>query len=463
MKKIFFVLFFGLGLRLVHLDQSLWLDEAAQAIESAGSFSGLFQIYADFMPPLFHILLYFWMKISHQEAWMRLLSISFGVGTIYFTYLITRRLFSEPVAILSAFLLSISPFHIYYSQELRPYTAATFFGLWSTYLLLQNHWLLYTSVATLFIYSLYTAPFLIAAHGFLVYIYMRKHFKHWLTAMFVVVAAFLPWLPTFSRQLSGGTMLGRLLPGWSEAVSSPPVKAAFLTLAKFMLGRVTIDNKIIYGAVFGLLVALVTYFFWQAWQKNKYQTSKLLLLVSIPIVSVFIISFFIPIFAPQRLLFILPFFLVAMAVGIREIKGIRGGIAMIFFLLPQFYGLVLYYTNPRFQREQWRQATAFVEERADVKTGVIFGFSEPFAPYLWYMTKDKGLGAAKRFVVSENDLMHLYGYVEDKDKVFFFQYLTDLTDPEKKIPAFLVNRGFALSQTHDFPGVGFIYEYQRNY
>ena len=48
----------ALGIRLIHLSQSFWLDEAAQALESARPLTEQFELSGDFQPPLFHLLVY---------------------------------------------------------------------------------------------------------------------------------------------------------------------------------------------------------------------------------------------------------------------------------------------------------------------------------------------------------------------------------------------------------------------
>ena len=52
---IILVLIFGLVLRLINLNQSLWLDEITQAVTSKGSFLNIFnELQGDFHPPLYH-------------------------------------------------------------------------------------------------------------------------------------------------------------------------------------------------------------------------------------------------------------------------------------------------------------------------------------------------------------------------------------------------------------------------
>lgn len=462
-KTLIFLMIFGLLLRIINLNQSLWLDEAAQALESAGPLAGLFKIYADFMPPLFHILLHFWMKISHTETWMRLLSVGFAVGTIYYTYRIARHLFDWKVSSLSALLLAISPFHIFYSQELRPYSMATFFACLATYYLLKFNFWLYTLTSILLIYSIYTTPFLLLAHGIYLLLFAKRKFKQWMTAMVIVASSFIPWLPVFWRQFTGGIDLARSFSGWSTAVSVPPLKALPLILAKFMLGRITIDNKIVYGAVLLLIAGGVFFICWRSQQKKKKTTFILLLFILFPILSLFLLSFFVPLIAPQRLLYTLPLFLVILSSGIAQIKGRLKFIALMVVIIPNIFGLMLYYTKARFQREQWRQATAFVERNADEKTLVLFAFPEPFAPFLWYRRNENlGYGVVNNFLTDEEDLMRLSPLLENKEKIFYFQYLSPLTDREGKIPVYLNSHGFVLGKIYNFEGVGFIYQYKRD-
>ena len=90
---IYFILILGLGLRLVNLNQSLWLDEAVQAITSQGSLLGVFQeLSGDFHPPLYHLLMWCWVhSVGNSEIILRLPSVIFGTLTIYVVYLIAKE------------------------------------------------------------------------------------------------------------------------------------------------------------------------------------------------------------------------------------------------------------------------------------------------------------------------------------------------------------------------------------
>ncbi len=116
------ILALGIVLYTFQLGQeSLWIDE----ILSLGSAQGQL----DLNRPLYFILLRFWMLISQDEAWLRTLSLLFGIGCISFTYSLGRRLVTRSVGLLAALLFALSPLAINHAQEVRYYTMSTFLGL----------------------------------------------------------------------------------------------------------------------------------------------------------------------------------------------------------------------------------------------------------------------------------------------------------------------------------------------
>lgn len=76
---------------------------------------------ADTMPPLYYLLLHAWMKISESIWFLRLPGVLFSAGAVVLLYLLVKRLFDARVGLCAAFLAAISPFQIYYAQELRSY------------------------------------------------------------------------------------------------------------------------------------------------------------------------------------------------------------------------------------------------------------------------------------------------------------------------------------------------------
>lgn len=74
-------------------------------------------------PPLYPILLHFWMQIAgSSEAGARSMSAALGVLTIIPIYFLAKTLSGKTVGLLSALVLAVSPFHVQYAQEARAYT-----------------------------------------------------------------------------------------------------------------------------------------------------------------------------------------------------------------------------------------------------------------------------------------------------------------------------------------------------
>jgi len=100
----------------------LWFDEVLcifQRIDLKNILNGRI---LDSNPPLYFLILHFLTPLRASEFVLRLPSAIFGVGTVFVLYEFSKEVFNENVALTSSFLLSISPFHIYYSQEVKMYS-----------------------------------------------------------------------------------------------------------------------------------------------------------------------------------------------------------------------------------------------------------------------------------------------------------------------------------------------------
>jgi len=122
------VVIIGSVLRIYNLsEKSLWVDEFGSIRDSENIpwWSG--------HPPLYFIILHFFRYMGTNEFVLRLPSVIFGVSTILLSYMIGKLLFGTKEGLVSAFLLSISTMHIYYSQEARMYSLLAFLSLSSLF------------------------------------------------------------------------------------------------------------------------------------------------------------------------------------------------------------------------------------------------------------------------------------------------------------------------------------------
>src|SRR5688572_2524708 len=107
---IFFILTVALILRLINLDQSLWLDEAINVLAAKNlPFWHYVTGYSigDFHPPGYFVILWVWGHIfGFSEISVRMPSVLMGVGTVFITFLLAKDLFSKKIALIAAFLLA---------------------------------------------------------------------------------------------------------------------------------------------------------------------------------------------------------------------------------------------------------------------------------------------------------------------------------------------------------------------
>jgi hypothetical protein len=104
--------------------KGLWLDEAFSVWVGWQPIDGLlgWLVRIDQHPPLYYLLLHFWMALGDTASTVRGLSALCGTLTIPVVYLLGRRLADGRVGLLAALILAVSPFHVRFAQETRMYT-----------------------------------------------------------------------------------------------------------------------------------------------------------------------------------------------------------------------------------------------------------------------------------------------------------------------------------------------------
>ena len=132
------ILALAFGLRLVALDaRPVWYDEAFAILYAARSFGEMLNgtlnqvggAAADVHPLFYYFALHLWMGVVGDSAFaVRFFSVIFGVATIPIVYRAARELFDGRVALVTALVIAVAPFHIAYSQESRMYAQL---GFWS--------------------------------------------------------------------------------------------------------------------------------------------------------------------------------------------------------------------------------------------------------------------------------------------------------------------------------------------
>lgn len=229
--------------------QSLWTDEISSAVISSSPIHGIISRNlspdkADIPveePPLPYILMHYSMAAGGEgEFFARLPSVVFGILGIYAAFLVGAELFGKRAGLLSAFLISISLYHILYSQEARGYSAHVFWSMLTLFYLWRamrggggKDWAGF-AVATIFnLYSHYSA-FQVAAIETLIFLLFglvfakaagheglkerKRPLKNFIICGLVAFIAALPLLKNFlgvlGSRLGGGTIAFELNPAY---------------------------------------------------------------------------------------------------------------------------------------------------------------------------------------------------------------------------------------------------------
>lgn len=476
---IFLILLVGLFLRLINLNQSLWLDEAINVnVARSIDFLSLITKYSfsDFHPPLYHLILKSWISaFGASEIAVRIPSVIFGLGTVLMTYLIAKNLFEKKTALIASTLIATAPLHIYYSQEARMYMLAAFLSSLSVYFfiaLLKKdnilNWFGFIASTAVMLYSDYL-PYLLLP-TYLIYLLINRHkisrstLKTFLPSFIIISFLILPWLLFIPQQLSSGLLTASNSPAWAKVVGAPQLTSLILTFVKFTIGRISIDNNLYYAMIFAPIAIFVSILFLISTFRMSPRRSFMWYWFLLPIVLAFLVSFVVPIYAYFRLIFVLPAFYIIWACAINTVNWSRlVRILLMIALVINLTSTVIYLENPKFQRENWKEAVSYVSNNLKPKTVVLFEADYPAGPFDYYNRNNiEAYGALSNFSAKKEDVEKKVSQAtSDKENVFLFQYLSGITDPQGLVFQELVNQGFKNTKTTDFEGVGFVYEFTK--
>lgn len=128
---IYLVFICAFLIRLINLNQSLWLDEATVAKVIRTIPFHLIPIQfspGDFHPPLYYMFISLWSSVfGYSEIALRMPSIFFSLIAGWYIFQIGAIIRDKKIGLWAAVFFLFNPLIIYYSQEARMYMMATMF------------------------------------------------------------------------------------------------------------------------------------------------------------------------------------------------------------------------------------------------------------------------------------------------------------------------------------------------
>lgn len=456
-KGIFLIVLFGLVLRLFAINQSFWLDEATSALVVRDfSLTEIFTKFlpGDFHPPLYYVFLKGWSAVfGYSELALRSMSLFFGLLSIVLVFFVTQRLFeNKKISYLASTLLATSGLHVYYSQEARMYSMATFFVLLAIYYFQSilkkdarlGEWLVFSLLLALVLLTDYLSGFILLV--FWVYVLFFRKGKDWrlffiLAHIPLAIMAFY-WREHFLSQLALGSSVENANPVWWQILGQGNLKNIFLIFAKFIIGRVTIFNKFVYFGVLGILSLFFANLLLRPIFTRNLKPIKqyffVWLWLAIPIVAGIIISLAIPVLSYFRYLFVLPAFYILVAKGVFSFKDRRLLIIKV-LLVVNLVSTFYYLFNPRFHREDWQGFARTVASESTGPYRVVFPSDNHHEGYTYYAGDD-----------------HVSGYLvllTNYKTVWFVRYLEELYPKIEDTRLRAEEIGFVKTQERDFNGI----------
>jgi len=243
----------------------------------------------DIHPPLYYILLHFWQALmGSTEFALAYFSLWWGVLLVASSTTFARWLGGNHLALLTAALITLSPFNVWYSQEVRMYTLGATLGIWTLMALWQlmqgtrmkKRWMLLWLMSAVFaLYTLYYLAFLLLWEAFFVLWWLwrnkllsfsrnttqthqiREGYRRaWVTLALLVVVLWGPWIPIAWQQVSNPPV-----PPWRQGTSLAIVLLE--GMSALALGQSAEYRKI--WPMIVLLVAVIFMGLWLWWRHER--------------------------------------------------------------------------------------------------------------------------------------------------------------------------------------------------
>lgn len=383
------VILLGYMLRLYRIDfQSMWWDEIFSFLMiTLPPQEMLAELVADRVhPPLYYYILDGWALLGQGAFWLRYPSLLLGVLTLPVLYRLGRALAGQAVAMTAAFLLAISPFHIWYSQETRMHTLAVLAVTAAQWFLWRGlhrngrqNWVLFTLCQLTAVYAHYFAWLIILAqYAFLSLSYRQfpGAFRNWLASTVVVAFGFGAWAAAVIS-------IGHFEQAGISWISPVRLSDPLLTLLAFSAGPTIDPAQAVYWLV-GLVFLAGLALSWRQMRKSNHRI--LFLWLFVPLLLTFLISLDLPIpqkrsiYMDRNLIIILPGLLLFVSMGLARRR------ALLYLLLPvaavNLAALNSQYHDPQYYREDWQQA--MIALQAEWQTGDVLLITPSDVVPIWF-------------------------------------------------------------------------------
>lgn len=378
-------------LRAYRLDfQSYWIDEGWTVFFAHLSPAELWHLLqvTEIMPPFYHPSTIYWIKLAGDSEYaLRFYSLVFGVLAVPLTYRLGKDLGDSRLGLIAAFLMAVSPYQVWHSQEARMYsifTATSVMSMWGFVNLWQRRgprwWAVYIIGTEWAIMTHYHAVVLIGIQGLFLLLTWRKNWRTypaWAASLGVMVLLYVPWL------IFGSNLLQSYI-NWIEPT---PLAESFLRSAiAYSVGELVprpqaVPLAMVFAAVYGLGLVYAARRNWKNWRGPE-MLALLVAYTLAPNIAAWVYGELRTVVYFERYLILVQVgYLLAVSAGVlavadglpalirktgRPAAAKRAGApaaGLVLAVLAGISGWVLYhhYTNPAYAKPNWRAVARTID------------------------------------------------------------------------------------------------------
>ncbi|MHB1355713.1 MAG: glycosyltransferase family 39 protein [Anaerolineae bacterium] len=467
--------------------KSMWWDESLSLQRAQSGFDNIVSgqldssagMTTDQHPPFYFLLLRSMILLAgDSNTVLRLLSTLFSSLLVPLLYLMGCHLRNRRTGFLAACLGTLSPFLLWYAQEMRMYTLVTFLGLLSTLLLWQaiaknkgHLGVAFILVVCLGLLTQYLFVLLLPAQCLFALLIWPHHkatvsilrsWKLWIGRIALVILTVLLAILT--------VMVIRLIPGLGSNRTFVPLWMILRDVFNsFSLGLsvnyFTIwPLDIVYFILF--ILGLVT-ILWSPFSPSHIvreplpkRASGFILLsgyIFIPIILIWLFSYIMPLYMGSRYLIMsTPAFILAVALGVDALAGWRPLVAWLcglFLIGSMGYSIIRYHTITEYaNKEDYRAAArniAINESSADI---ILVKWAEVIPAFRLYYEGHLQVISLKELDNQWNENENaLEQFAQLYDRIWLVEGNEQNTDPMKRVRNWLSSNTLLLSE-NSYPG-----------
>ncbi len=387
----------GFGLRIWQLgDASLWYDEAFTALVMEAPADRFFTLM--FESSSAHVPLYFMaLRPFHAdtEVALRLPSVVLGVLGIPLLMWVTVRLYRNyKLALAAGALLAFNPYHIWLSRTARPYALVFVLAVLASYFFLmllsrertRANWIGFTLSSAALYFTHYFALALPLAQYVLFAFILRTHrgfFRRWFYAQAIAIVPMVLWLIGLMQQetVSFGV-------AW---IPTPGLPDLPLTLWNMLVGY---DGSLPWYIVPGLIASaagLIPGAYHAIRERKTYRIDFYWFwLVVAPLLAIFAVSLFRPVYVDRYFMISLPAVLLLTVRGWQRLSHSEWALALAVIVAVVGAGsVIIALERDDDVKEDWRAAAQYVEQSRAAGDGLLLEDPITLVAFLRYLEDDR--------------------------------------------------------------------------